>query len=380
MRKALFTLLAACFVLGGCTKSGSAMSTTVAADPAIIYTTAEETKTEAASAQTEETNALQEETKAQEEEVKSSEGQDSDISGIIMLIHNYTKFTIISINPDTGEEKTIATFRLDDYTKRWDSDVIAYYPMQRNSYSNLRDRFSSDFSKMVATKYFAETNTGHAGWVDTSGKFFDVTEALGEAAKSDFDIPQSYCGYGFTDNGLFAYCLIESQNDALGTTYRYRYAPLDNLTEGASWEINSYDDYIYHPERFAAGAKPLIDCMRPTDWIDDSHVIIDNLWVHNGVRSLNTSNPIKSVIFNLEDNSETEYIPGGNSRSNWSGVISPDGNMVAFLSQPATGNGNTKLYKMPLSGGDPVNVPLASETKIQSPNTNSIICTLLDWR
>ncbi len=53
MRKALLTLLAACFVLGGCTKSESVMSTTVAADPAIMYTTAEETKTEATSTQTE---------------------------------------------------------------------------------------------------------------------------------------------------------------------------------------------------------------------------------------------------------------------------------------------------------------------------------------
>lgn len=377
MRKIVLTLLAACFVLGGCADSGGVTETTAAPAPT-TYAAVEETETEATSTQAEETSASQEETKNQEEEVKSSAGQDSDISGIIMLIHNYTKFTIISINPNTGEEKTIAAFRLDDYTKRWKSDVITYYTMQRSSYSNLRDRFSSDFSKMVATKYFTETNTGHAGWVDTSGRFFDVTEALGEAAKSDFDIPQSYCGYGFTDDGLFAYGMEEYNSDGLPRISRYRYAPLDSLTPGTSWELESYDNYIYPLERFSSGAKPIIDCMRPTDWIDDSHVIIDDLWVHNGVRD--SKYPIKSVIFDLGNNSETEYIPGGNSRSNWSGVVSPDGNMVAFLSQPATENGKTKLYKMPLSGGDPVEIPLASEAKIQSPNTNSIICTLLDWR
>lgn len=377
MRKIVLTLLAACFALGGCADSGSATATT-AAPATTTYAAVEETETEATSTQAEETSTSHEETKNQEEEAESNESQNSDVSGIIMLIHNYKNFTILSINPNTGSEKIVATFQLDDYTKRVDSDVIAYNPMQRNSYSNLRDRFSSDFSKMVATKYFVENGASHAGWVDSSGKFFDATEALGEAAKSDFDIPQSYCGYGFTDNGLFAYCLIESQNSALGTTYSYHYAPLNNLTEGASWKIDAYDDYIYSRERFSSGAKPIIDCMRPTDWIDDSHVIIDDLWVHNGVRD--PKYPIKSVIFDLGNNSETEYIPGGNSRSNWSGVVSPDGNMVAFLSQPATENGKTKLYKMPLSGGDPVEIPLASEAKIQSPNTNSIICTLLDWR
>ena len=375
MRKTFLTLLATCFALGGCADSGSVMSTTAAP-----VTTTQAAVDETEPAITQAASGLEEDIKAQEEEVKSSESQSVDVSGIIMLVHNYTKFTLLSINPNTGAEKIIAIFQLDDYTKRWKSDAIAYYPMQRNSYSNLRDRFSPDFSKMVATKYFIENNASHAGWVDTSGKFFDVTEALGEAAKSEFDVPQSYVGYGFTDSGLFAYCLVESQNYTPNKTYHYYYVPLNNLVPGASWEIDSYDDYIYPPERFAPGIRYLPDYMRPTDWIDDSHVIIDDLWVHNGVRQTNTSTPTRSVIFNLSDNSETEYIPGGNSRSNWSGVISPDGNMVAFLSYPATGNGNTKLYKMPLSGGDPIEIPLASEAKIQSPDTNSIICTVIDWK
>jgi Tol biopolymer transport system component len=99
-----------------------------------------------------------------------------------------------------------------------------------------------------------------------------------------------------------------------------------------------------------------------------------------------------SFIANLETGETQQYIPES-ERYTWSGVLSPDGNTIAFLSIPSNGGGNVELYTVPLGGGEPTNVPvianedifvditaLPNSDLVITPGLGDVYCFLLDWR
>ena len=93
---------------------------------------------------------------------------------------------------------------------------------------------------------------------------------------------------------------------------------------------------------------------------------------------------MNSTIIDLSTGEETYYIPG-KSRWNWGGVLSPDGNSIAFVSRARTDAMfcEVGLYTVPFSGGDPQKVELPSDVLSIGSNysdNTSHYCTLLDWR
>lgn len=93
-----------------------------------------------------------------------------------------------------------------------------------------------------------------------------------------------------------------------------------------------------------------------------------------------------SVIYDVDSKIVTEYIPDSyKSRNNWSGVASPDGEKIAFLSKAAN-DSNVKLCITSRNGGEPVEVEINSPDELKlrmEKNTTThteIYCTLLDWK
>ena len=81
-----------------------------------------------------------------------------------------------------------------------------------------------------------------------------------------------------------------------------------------------------------------------TSWIDADRYIADDFLCEYTVNS---------VITQTGTDETTEYIPES-ERNNWSGVLSPDGNTIAFFSISGRYDGTSpEIYTIPLTGGNP---------------------------
>lgn len=106
------------------------------------------------------------------------------------------------------------------------------------------------------------------------------------------------------------------------------------------------------------------------------------------------TNTIYSVDPNKETGADTPLI-SNETRTSWSGIVSPNGKSVAFLSAPIN-DGDAALYVVPINGGDPVKIcdsmaigrttagnagsrPNLLETGTISGNKQNIFF-LLDWK
>lgn len=124
-----------------------------------------------------------------------------------------------------------------------------------------------------------------------------------------------------------------------------------------------------------------------TDWIDDTRCLIN--YPEDSVALMFGGDRIDRWgvrIFDVVTQESSSFIPG-ESRSNWSGVISPDGRSIAFLSAPTSGTGNAALYVTSVDGGEPVkildNIPSGRGTTgyiLTRPATNGTVYFLLEWR
>lgn len=308
---------------------------------------------------------LEEENAPVEEEVVSTAGE---AEGIIVL-QNYfyrtddgTGYTIIysikSIDSSTGMSTSIAEFSAE---RPYSTAIDKYYYLLPtigtcNPYGNDRRYFSSDFSKMAVTKVFVDKNETHVGWLDQSGNFFDVTEALGEQS-SDFGDPVTYGAVGFTEDGLFVY-----DDNALAyfptwSSMNFRFTDIDTFSpsqEGNPLYDSCQIDTGYH-------LYTISDC------IDDNTRII---------YYQEKSDKIVCAKYNIASGEVINFIPG-ESRSNWSGVCSPDGSQVAFLSMPSTGNGNPEIFIIPSEGGEPEKLNC---NIVFSNDENTGLSSILEWK
>lgn len=271
-----------------------------------------------------------------------------EITGIIAVVADWQtgmNFTIVSIDPDTGEQQTISYFDVLPLTE--DGDFYTFNFKQPGTYalcySSYRDAFSPDYSKVAVHKQLLGTGENHAGWLDTDGNFFDVTEALGLQAKSDFDDPAQYFPVGFTEDGLFVY------TDRASTTPGepvYYTVPVDDVRSENIREMPATDSFVHQdPTTW----RWLNNNYAPTDWISDTQLLAD--YETRKDFALCTV----SVLVDTTTQEATEYVPGS-SRHSWGGVMSPDGQSIAFMSAPIGGNEPSDLFVMSVDGSDPKRV------------------------
>lgn len=203
----------------------------------------------------------------------------------------YISREVYCFNPETGTETLVSKFTF--LSRSADED---YYMDNSFVLSPNQRMFSSDYSKMAITKYFASNGEAHAGWLDTNGVFFDVTEKLEQNSKSDFEDTVHYKADGFSDEW---FCF-------------------------ANYDIDSN-----HPNHY--------------------YISVDNI-VSTAIQ--------KGDIFTSNDQSDNLFgIVPGNSRNNWNGVVSPDGTRIAFMSTPkGVSSPITDIYTIPTDGGDPAKV------------------------
>lgn len=289
-----------------------------------------------------------------------------EISGIITLrrqqIDDQYFITISSIEPDTGVSYDISRF---DVGQIVESQLMTgdYYYVHAGTFSsmrgdlsisaNRREWFSGDFTKMADTKIFNSNNEKHIGWLNTQGNFIDITETLGEATKSDFDDPKTIYSVGFLPDDSFVYL-----NEDTKIFYR---ADINNLLAGKVEDDIFCKLYLAKTDWFKD--------YRVSDWIDDRY----------RVASYRADNHSSCYIVDTEAHEFTEFIPGS-SRENWSGVVSPDGSKIAFLSMPQNGNEAPRLYVVPVEGGDPVKVECGDFfTYSQSSSYTKLDNSLLGW-
>lgn len=276
------------------------------------------------------------------EEEKADSDTSAEAKGIMMLLYNVGTFQIVTIDPENGEQSVLANFYVGGDSPDFISPSQGASAHTGSLYGNRRDWFSDDYTKMIYTEYDI-TDAGaiagsHAGWRDCNGDFFDVTEAVGMEYETDFSNPspalQSACG--FRDN-----MFIFREEDV------YYQVPVDNVSGDQVSEIDGdewrYGRLLYSLDTPSTG----LEYPYATNWIDADKYIADDFLCEYTVNS---------VIVQAGTDETTEYIPES-ERNNWSGVLSPDGDTVAFLSISGRYDGTSpEIYTVPLTGGEPSKV------------------------
>lgn len=301
-----------------------------------------------------------------EEEVVVAET--GEIEGIIVVqnyfyhaddgVSNIFVYSVQAVNPNTGESTKIAEFSVRRPYNVTSEDSYYLLPLigDTNMVGYDQRYFSSDFSKMAATKIINDKNEAHAGWFDQSGNFFDVTEALGEQS-SDFGDPVTYNAVGFTEDDLFVYNDNPYAIFSAWAELNFRFTDLNALN--ISQEGNPLDDSC----QIINGNK----LYAISDYIDDTMCLV---YYHD------KGNKTVSAKYDMNSGEVIPYIPG-ESRSNWSGVSSPDGSQIAFLSMPKEGNGNPEIFIIPFEGGEPEKLNCDI---VFSNDTSTSPSSILEWR
>nr|WP_296480717.1 hypothetical protein [uncultured Acetatifactor sp.] len=274
-----------------------------------------------------------------------------------LLLMSYTIFTV---DPETNISQEINRFSFPNVTK-YDTGINIRPAMGFNRFANLYDYFSNDYTKVAATKTDTSTGEIHAGWLDSVGNFYDVTEALNEQAQSDFDAPAQYYAVGFQDD-IFIYVYHDGRQFD-----QYYGVAVDNVVPGASWQIDSSDKMI--------GADydtwHWMNHYLLTDWLDDDHALVVD------------DRQEKCRIVTISTQTFEEYLPGESTHHNWSAVVSPNGDRVAFMSQPNAGT-DINMYIASISGDNPTKFTpdffIAQPPTTALPSSGAIYYYILEWR
>lgn len=260
--------------------------------------------------------------------------------GIIVLQVDYKTnsfaptFTVSAINPQTGDSHMVSSFVFEHVARVQEKDFLVEPAYEQARYFNYRDLFNEDFTLVAATKTFLNNEEKHAGWMDQSGNFFDVTEALGEGRQSDFDEAKHYKALGFTPDGNFAYADVEDQRHPV-----YYMVPLDNITPGESYQVNGDTPYIMDDYSDAWNWRRT---HYQTCWINDDQFLA--VTYHDSAMSC--------VCITVSSQAIEQIVPSG-SQTSWSPVLGPDGASIAFMSAPAEGTDNPAIYLTDINGAAP---------------------------
>ncbi len=253
-----------------------------------------------------------------------------------LVIGNYTLtktqsyVEIYLVDPDSAEIQQLFSVNL---AKR--TDGTAFYLHGSSRYASQQGLVSKDLSKIAITKWDMNKNEWHAGWIDREGRFWDITKALGLVPESDFeDLPWHYA-CGFTENDEFVFMDNNSRK-----VYR---VPVDSLKPESMIEGQETPECMELLGWQNVGWEH--DNRKPTDIVDGTHFLAD--YYHSG------GTFTESVIVDATTEEATSYVPG-DARNSWSGILSPDGTQVAFLSALRNVHDTpTDLYITTLDGSEP---------------------------
>lgn len=263
---------------------------------------------------------------------------------------------VVAINPDTGEQGLVAEFSLKHATSsevmspnEVDDSVVRYmlaeYYSQSMKEGNHRNWFSDDYTKMIANRVFlAREFEQHAGWMDTEGNFFDVSETSGTITERGFSNsePKKHVAIGF-DDGNFVF-----QELAPTIEETYYSVPFDNVSEDTVAKTDWQKYYAIHQH----GG----DIAYPTCQFNNQECLAD---YYEGSTAKS-----KSVKVNVETLELTEYLPE-TDRVIWNGIVNRNKDKVAM----ATLSGNTRdskveLYVASLGGGEPEELTLVPNDRL----------------
>lgn len=269
-----------------------------------------------------------------------------EVEGIIVLQGDYKSnsfapsFVVSAIDPQTGDYRTVSSFVFEHVARVQEDEFLIEPSYKFTCCSNYRNMFNDDFTLMIATKTLLSNEAMHAGWIDESGEFFDVTVALNEQAQSGFEELKHYVAIGFTNDNRFVYAEMTDWQHPF-----YRAVPLDNIVPGASYEITEDEPYIMGVNskvwKWARGVAK-------TCWVnDDQFLAVEH-----------SDQAMICTLATVSNQTTVQIVPTG-SQSSWSPVLGPDGTSVAFMSAPVKGNENPSIYITNLDGS-------ATPTKLET--------------
>lgn len=303
-------------------------------------------------------------------------------------------YTVYGVDPETGEQRVISEFSIPtSVTANADGSKWQTYPMFIPSYSArmpLRGMFSRDYQYLAVTRYSLETGEYRAGYYkEGEGLYYTDISKCVDAVGGDFDEPVKQMAIGFTKNGRFIFADMPSVPGWYYDTSDWVFSQVemsDYSTDVIRNSLKTYDtadDFLMRGD----GWNWMEKNWELTDWIDDTRCLIN--YPEKSVGLMMGGDRIDRWgirIYDTETGEMESFIPG-ESRSNWSGVISPDRKSVAFLSAPASGTGSASLYTVPITGGEPMkicgDIPSGRGSTgytITRPTSGSTVYFLLEWR
>lgn len=318
----------------------------------------------------EENNEAEEGNEDSEEDNEAGE----DLKGIIAMQREDYNISIICINPETGVAKEISSFELNPRT----------FFSTGGLYANFRDLFSKDFDKLAISQML-ESEEHSAGWIDTDGEFYNVSEAAGYTAEGDFDEKATDFAVGFHDNGKNFVFLHDAGNTCILNFELIHYADVYDI-DGGVYQPKKKDSYIKLDDISSDAEGNHIGV---TDKLSDGRYIVDWGYAGGNENFENEIHGCRSMLFSPKTKNVTELFSNKSERDVWSGVADPAEHKVAFLSLDGNNckDENVKIHIVSLDGGKPEELKMNSENLIQltcnkrrTSRETTTFCTLLDWR
>lgn len=283
----------------------------------------------------------------------SVEKDDSEIILCEISGNPYRTYSIIGVDPNDGKRRTISAFSVEGSVTSNDSKWLLY-PLYFFNYSTAPQKysFSGDYKYIAVTRESYENGELHAGFYDENEIFTDITELAG-FVRGDFDKPVRQLAIGFTDDGQFVFAdtveLNQVDDIKNWTFYQVRVSDNLNTIKNSLQQFNNVDDFLKYGEKWELPTN----CCAISDVIDNDTLIID---YHDESVPGYAFDAKREIRIYDKISGNTRTLLSGDVRENWSGVINPSGDSIAFLSIPRSGNGNASIYTIPLNGGEPQKV------------------------
>lgn len=341
---------------------------------------------------------------------------DGELHGLILMTQNQNRIAenmntvvkIYTINPITGIQTQISEFK-------------KLYPAMDlcTITTGVRGYFNYDYTKMATNIMNPDYNSyrnvsgfNHAGWIDQNGNFFDVSEYL------KLEWPSRSIGFcGQEDVFVFSTGYKKPKEDGkLHLEAGIFYGTEAEIKQGKCHFFSDDTDirtltcsYTFSKDilgrvllstrangEFRYGELP------PTDYAEPSKNMFLADYLAPPYFPQSHVFPIKhytSIIYDTISGQMIHYLPDSyntDNKSEWGGVLSPDGTTVAYLTVPGT-SGQVSLEYTDISGffasgfnpasrGIPTKMELADGPVKQATwnvydyVTENPSCILLEWR
>lgn len=334
-----------------------------------------------------------------QETMRAEEKKDSEL--IIMKTEllddatmKYGDVKLEAISLETGQSREIAVFP-NCFSTSGSESTIRTFPVVECRNGNYRDLFSEDYTRMAATTYYGSPIIErHCGWIDQNGDFNDITEKFRESFPYSYELV--HFPMGFDEDYFYFHASEYTDDSAVSHDVYYRICvedetgeSLERLSLDVYDEINfqEYKAWCEQPDRPQNGNVSF----RMTDWLDETHVIGDEINMLVSIDPPELSCESHIVIYDTLSDEISLLIPKeyGMSRN---GILSPDGKSAAFLLDPVDGQLEGKgIYIMDLHADEITHVKTDSPEQFANgfyridndrlgPGENVPELSLLEWR